>query len=303
MPTLTAPEAPMVRVRRDPAPSRVAYRLHRLWLTPFFRVLLRKGVPAFLLIFGAGVWFQSEERRTEFADWAEGVRQSIAERPEFTVQMMAIDGASPELADTIRELLPVRFPVSSFELDLATMRQTVAQLDAVASAEVRITRGGVLSVTVVERMPSVIWRSTTGIGTLDAQGHKVNPLLARLERPDLPLIAGEGAEKAVPEALALLAAAEPIAARVRGLVRQGERRWDIVIDPDIRLMLPEIDPVPALERIIALQEGQALLDLDINAVDMRIPARVTVRMNPDAVRSFRDPTPIPTPTPTGATLP
>lgn len=286
------PEAPIVRGRRDPAPSRVAYRLHRLWLTPFVRALLRTGVPVFVLIFGAGVWLQSEERRLAFADWAEGLRQSIAERPEFTVSLLAIDGASTELADTIRELLPVRFPVSSWELDLAAMRQTVAALDAVASAEVRITRGGVLSVAVVERMPAVIWRSATGIGTLDKDGHKVTPLLARLERPDLPLIAGEGAEKAVPEALALLAAAEPIAPRVRGLVRQGERRWDIVIDPDIRLMLPEADPVPALERIIALHEGQGLLDLDINAVDMRIPARVTVRMNPGAVRAFRDPTPI-----------
>jgi cell division protein FtsQ len=287
---LTAPEAPMVRVRRDPAPSRVAYRLHRLWLTPFFRALLRKGVPVFLMIFGAGAWLQSEERRVALADWAEEVRQSIAERPEFTVQMMAIDGASPELADAIRTLLPVRFPVSSFELDLVDMRRKVVALDAVAAADLRITRGGVLSVEVVERLPAVIWRSATGIGTLDADGHPVTPLLARLERPDLPLVAGLGAEKRVPEALALLAAAEPIAPRIRGLVRQGERRWDIVLDPDIRLMLPEVDPVPALERIIALHEGQGLLDRDINAVDMRIPARVTVRMNPGAVQTFRDPT-------------
>ena len=48
--TATKPAAP----RRDPAPSRWAYRMNRLWLTPLFRAALRVGLPAFLVIFIAG---------------------------------------------------------------------------------------------------------------------------------------------------------------------------------------------------------------------------------------------------------
>jgi cell division protein FtsQ len=119
-------------------------------------------------------------------------------------------------------------------------------------------------------------------------------LLARLERPDLPLLVGRGAGAAVPEALALIGAAGPIAERIRGLVRVGERRWDLVVEPDIRLMLPEVEPVAALEQIVALHQAQALLDRDIAAVDLRNPARATLRLNRPAAESFRQIKQIPT---------
>ncbi|HEX9858962.1 MAG TPA: cell division protein FtsQ, partial [Paracoccaceae bacterium] len=35
-----APPAPAA-ARRDPAPSRAAYRMQRLWLTPVFRAVMR----------------------------------------------------------------------------------------------------------------------------------------------------------------------------------------------------------------------------------------------------------------------
>ena len=73
---------------------------------------------------------------------------------------------------------------------------------------------------------------------------RVAEIDGRLRRPDLPLIAGEGAEQHVPEALALLAETGPVATRVRGLVRVGERRWDLVLDRDQVVKLPEADPGP-----------------------------------------------------------
>jgi len=86
----------------------------------------------------------------------------------------------------------------------------------------------------------------------------------------------------VPQALQLFAAAKPIAERVRGLVRQGERRWDVVLTRDQVIELPETDPVPALQRVIALQEAGQLLDRDVTVIDMRNPDRLTVRLGPDA---------------------
>jgi len=58
----------------------------------------------------------------------------------------------------------------------------------------------------------------------------------------------------------------------------GERRWDIVLAPDIRVMLPEADPKTALEQVLAFNHAQNLLDRAIAAVDFRNPARPTVRL-------------------------
>lgn len=278
---------PMTYLRRDPAPSRTAYRIQRLWLTPVFRATMRVGVPIFTVLLAAGWYFSDEAHRDDLGLKVAEIRRSIEERPEFMVKLMAIDGASEGLSEDIREILPVDFPVSSFDLDLEEMRRQVQELDAVARVGVRIRSGGVLQVEVEERVATVLWRTRDGIMALDPTGHMVSPVAGRGDRPDLPLLAGEGAQSAVPEALAILAAAGPLAERLRGLVRMGERRWDVVLDRDQRILLPEQDPVAALERVIALDQAQDMLARDLVAVDMRNENRPTIRLADTAVEELR----------------
>ncbi|MEX5727036.1 cell division protein FtsQ [Rhodovulum iodosum] len=272
---------------RDPAPSRLAYRAERLWLTPLFRRFLRIGLPVVLVAAAVAAFFADAGRREALAALGHDLRQSFTERPEFMVGLMAIDGASREVDEDIREILPIDFPVSSFDLDLEAMRQTVAGLDAVARAELRIRPGGILQVSVQERVPAVVWRSDNGLELLDAQGHRVAPLAARGARPDLPLVAGTGADGAMPEALHLIDLAAPIADRFRGLVRVGERRWDVVLDRGQRILLPETGAPAALERVIALNQAEEMLARDLVTVDMRQAGRPTLRLAPGAIEEFR----------------
>jgi cell division protein FtsQ len=145
----------------------------------------------------------------------------------------------------------------------------------------------VLQVTITERVPVVLWRSEGALEMLDASGHRVASLSARTDRPDLPLIAGEGADAATPEAMALLSAAGPIQARLRGLVRAGDRRWDLVLDRNQRILLPAANPVPALERLMALDQANDLLGRDVLAVDLRTDHRPVLRLAPTALNQMR----------------
>lgn len=269
--------------RRDPAPSRIAYRLHRLWLTPMFRLWVRVILPA-LVTFALASWYLSQPATREMLrDKFVELRRSIAERPEFMVRLMAIDGASDSVADDIREILPVDFPISSFDLDLPAMQARIAELDAVEKVDLQIRSGGVLQVTIKERTPAAVWRVHGDLELLDAEGRRVAVIGSRLERADLPLLAGAGAEEKVPEALAILEAAKPVAARIRGLVRVGERRWDLVLDRGQRILLPERNPVMAMEQVMALDQAQDLLSRDVVLVDMRKPSRPTLRLTAAAM--------------------
>ena len=281
------PLKPGTPLLRDPAPSRAAYRMHRLWLTPLFRSMLRVGLPAFIVTFSAGLYLSSDMRRAEIAKSWDVAWTAVEKRPEFLVNLMAIDGASPALAEAIRSKLSLTFPLSSFEIDMEATASKIEELDAVASADLRVRSGNVLQVTITERLPVVIWRTQSELSLLDIEGRRVARVFARTDRPDLPLIAGEGANAAVPEALALLAAAGPIQPRLRGMVRMGERRWDIVLDRDQRILLPEVDPVPALERVIALDKAEALLARDVITVDLRNEDRPVLRLAPDAMTILR----------------
>ena len=272
--------------RCDPAPSRWAYRLQRLLLTPLFRFALRVVVP-FLLVAGLTLlWFSDQDRRDQLAMAYNDLRTEIATRPEFMVNAMAIDGASRGIAEDIREIMPIDFPTSSFDLELGEIQERVSELPAVAKASVRVRPGGILQIAVVERDPVILWRTYDGLALVDREGYVTGPARARTLHPDLPLMAGEGADRHVAEAVQLYAAAGPLAARVRGLVRVGERRWDVVLDRGQRILLPETGAVQALERVIALSEAQDLLERNLLVVDMRLAARPTIRLAEAAVEEW-----------------
>ena len=264
--------------KQDPAPSRWSYRFMRIMLSPVLRRLVVYGIPAAVALGGITIYFADLDRR----DMAKGVvidaYRSVIERPEFMVNVMAINGASAALDADIREILPVDFPMSQFDIELDVLHGALMELDAVKQASVQIRTGGVLQIDVMERQPALIWRMGENLDILDATGAFIRAAVARTDYPHLPLIAGEGANMQTAKALELFAAVDPIADRVRGLVYVGERRWDVVLTQDQRILLPEQNPVQALERVLVLNQAQDLLDRDLRVVDLRLPNRPTLRV-------------------------
>ena len=271
----------------DPAPSRWAYRIERLWLTPMFRLFVRVGLPFVIVFAGTSIYFADESRRDMVVASYMEMKHSIQQRPEFMVKLMSIDGASDEVSEDIRKIMALDFPVSSWDLDLEGMRQRAMGLDAVADAKIQIRPGGILQFSVAQRQPAIVWRRGDGLEVLDPQGLRVGPLDARTDRSDLPLIAGEGADMAAVEARRLFAVAGPVVDRIRGLVRVGNRRWDVVLDGGQRIMLPAEGAVAALERVMARVQMQDLLARRIDVIDMRNPNRPTVRVAPEVMEEIQ----------------
>lgn len=277
---------PEARPRTDPAPSRMNYRMQRLMLTPLFRGFLRVGLPFVATFAIASVYLSDPARQQQIVQGYNDAREQIQQRPEFMVKLLSIDGASPQVAGEIRDIFPVPLPASSFDLDLDAIRMTVEDLPPVAAAALRIRRGGVLELTVTERQPAALWRTRAGLHIVDTSGAIIAEAERLADHKDLLLLTGQGAEANVPEALALRAAAGPLEKRIRGLVRMGGRRWDVVLDNDQRILLPEAAPVRALERVIVLDQTQDMLGRDIAIVDMRLAERPAVRMRERAVEEW-----------------
>ncbi len=264
---------------RDPAPTRWAYRYQRLMLTPSFRRAVRVGLPTALLVFIGSYWAAQDKNRAAVTAQYNEFMTDFQHRPEFMVTGVDITGANVSVAAAVSGLVDVEFPISSWSLDLPVLRERVLELSAVEDAVVRIRAGGMLEVAVTEREPVAVWRHVDGLRLIDTEGHMISMIPNRSARSDLPLIAGDGAMDNIEEAMALFAAAEPVFDRVRGLVRMGERRWDLVLDRDQRILLPTEDPISALNRVIALHQAQDMLDRDIVVVDMRNAGRPTVRLS------------------------
>jgi cell division protein FtsQ len=268
--------------RRDPAPSRLRYKLTRLWLRPRFRKFANFGLPMLAGILAAWTLMAEYDLRGRVEAGIEAVRAAIVTRPQFMITRIETPDASEDLGEQIRIAAFVTLPASSLEVNVAAVRDRVESLHAVERARVRALPSGALEIRAIERVPVVVWRGGETVVLLDQRGVRVAEVDSRLRRPDLPLVAGEGADRQVPEALAILEMAGPIRNRVRGLVRMGERRWDVVLDRGQVIRLPEAEPAAALGRVMALQVAEGLLERDLTVVDMRDPRRPMLRLTEHA---------------------
>ncbi|MBV1864626.1 MAG: cell division protein FtsQ/DivIB [Rhodobacteraceae bacterium] len=271
---------------RDPAPSRIKYRMERLWLTPVYRSLIRTGIPAALVLLVLGGYLKDPDTQARMARSVTQARAMIEDRPEFSVKLMRIQGATDPVATMVRESLTLVFPVSSLRLDLAAVKEKVEQVEAVKTADVFL-RGGILDVEISERLPVLVWRDQGALELLDGEGARVGGVAHRDARVDLPLIVGKGADQHASEALEIIAAIGPFAPRLRGLQRIGERRWDVVLDRHQRILLPTENSVRALERVVALQRARDVLSRDVLVVDMRDGRRPIIRLSQTAMTELR----------------
>ncbi|MGR3547461.1 MAG: cell division protein FtsQ/DivIB [Roseovarius sp.] len=272
--------------RTDPAPSRMSYRLQRLMLTPLYRRLIRFGLPMLVVTAAIGGYLSSDARRTALIEQVAEIRHQIETRPEFMVNLLSVEGASTSVQEDIREIFPYDLPASSFDLVLDDIRVMIEELPAVARAEVRIRQGGVLVAEITERVPVALWKTRDALNVIDIEGQVIGVVKARADRADLPVVAGDGAPEQVAEAIEILRAAIPLGMDLRGLVRMGERRWDLVLADGKRILLPENGAVRALERVIVLHGAQDMLGRDLASVDMRIAARPTIRLNENAMEDW-----------------
>ncbi len=271
--------------RKERPPSKLGYRLERLWLTHWFRALVQVWMPLFALLLAIYGGWQSPTVSGWVVAQYQALRTTVAARPELMVEQVEIPVGSADLQRQILGIMALELPVSVLDTDLAALRATVEGLAAVKSASVRF-EDGVLEVVIVERVPAMVWRSLNRIYLLDEGGIRVAEVPRRMVRADLPLVVGEGADKAMPSAREIFDIVAPLGRRVLGLVRMGERRWDVVLKGNV-VMLPAMGGPDAMRQVMAMQAANNVLDRDVSLIDMRDENRVILRLNEDALIALR----------------
>jgi len=276
-----------VRGNIDPAPSRIAYRIMRLMLIPRLRLIFTLGFPSLLIFCATLGLFININVWENISAIKKDLKLAFVERPEFMIKVASIDGSSDELANEIREILPLDFPVSYFDLDIKYLHKVVNEIPAVASAAIKISVGGVLQINVTEKSPAFIWRKDNVMSVIDETGSFIRIANSRVDYPKLPLVVGEAANLVVSEISSLMQANEYFKDHVRAFIRVGERRWDLILENNVRIMLPQREFLAAFDRLMLMDEAGSLLSGRLSNIDMRLVVRPTVRVDTVSVDPLR----------------
>jgi cell division protein FtsQ len=167
-------------------------------------------------------------------------------------------------------------------------KEQLETLPWVRSAAVERRLPDTLYVRLVERKPLAIWQHGGKIELIDREGGVI-PVTRLDQFAKLPLVVGEGAAKHAAELVDMLATEPDLASRVSAAIRVGERRWNLRIDNAIDVLLPAEAPAAAWAQLARLERSSAILKRDVQTVDVRLPDRLVLRVNPELPKEVQTP--------------
>ena len=199
----------------------------------------------------------------------------------FEVSEVTVEGRDRTTRQDVLRALRVERGQSIFDVDLVAARDELMRLDWISDATVTRILPGRVHVEIVERKPYAVWQRGGALSVIDADG---NPITE--DGVDayghLPFVVGHGAARKAAAFTTMVAQWPELQARVRAYVRVGDRRWNLRLENGVDVLLPETDVDVALSELVMLDQSHRLLARDIEAIDMRLGDRFSVRLSPDA---------------------
>lgn len=207
------------------------------------------------------------------------VRQGMAETIGgfgFRLTSLQIKGATPMASADIAAAAGLAKGDAITGVDLEALRQRVKAVGWVKEATVVRLLPSTILIDVQSRTPAAVWQ-TNGVMRIVDEAGQIIPEADPSKFPDLPLLVGVGANEAGETVLSLIGSRPRLASRLEALVRVDQRRWDLRLKDGAIIQLPAVDEESALIQLDKLDQGERLLELGFERIDLRSPEMVVVR--------------------------
>ena len=266
---------------RPPRPSVLLRRRRQL--------LIAVVVTGFVLGLTAGtIWV----RRAGFVEWAAlqlKAAAGVALRDAgLTVRAVYVVGRERSPRQDILAALAVKRGDTMLDFDPAAARDRLLAIGWIKRAQVYRRLPDLIEVRLQERRPLALWQNEGRLALIGDDGATI--LRQGLERfADLPIVVGPKAPMHAAQLIGTLNIEPALFAQVEAVVRVGGRRWDVKLRNGVMVKLPEGDAKAGWVRLARLQAEHGLLDRSVEAIDMRLPDRLVVRLTPEAAAERRDP--------------
>jgi cell division protein FtsQ len=240
------------------------------------------GVPALMVggVYGAAQLGRSPLGQASLQYAADRMLDGTA-RVGLVVADIKVEGRETTDRETIMTALGARLGTPILAMSPIRAKDHLETLPWVRSAVVERRLPDTLYVRLVERKPLALWQHGGKLELIDHEGTVIP--VTRLDRfAKLPLVVGEHAAARAASLLDMLASEPDLASRVTAAIRVGDRRWNLRIDNAIDVLLPADAAAGAWTQLARLERSSAILKRDVQTVDVRLPDRLVLRVNPEA---------------------
>ena len=170
--------------------------------------------------------------------------------------------------------------MSSYDVNLLELESKIESMNEVKNVDLYIAEN-IIHIQVQPREPAFYWLNTNSLELLDPDGVSMGIVESGRTNLDLPLIAGVGAAIAIDEAFFIYKNSNSFSKEILGLVRIGERRWDIILKNGRKIMLPGDELTTVYKKLIMEDKVKKLLSVSYSLLDLRNPSRMIIRRKKD----------------------
>ncbi len=194
--------------------------------------------------------------------------ESMLAEAGFGIAEVHITGNSRTPPESILAALGFAPGQSIFDADLKGARARLLELDWVKDVDVVRRYPDTINVRLIEKQPFALWQSGRTIWIVERSGGQITTENV-IAFAQLPFLMGEGAPQLASEIVDAVAARRALSARVRAYQRQSLRRWNLILDNNVVVKLPEENWQKELDTLERLIIDNGVLERDVVEIDLR----------------------------------
>ena len=202
---------------------------------------------------------------------------NISKTVGLTVREVIVEGRSKTKKSALLQALQVSEGDNILAINITEMKDRINKLPWIKSARIERHLPNKISLRLFERTPMARWQTNRMLKLIDVNGDVI-PIVDLTRFSNLPIIIGKNAPKIAGQILKTLSNEPHLFRRVKSLTLVSDRRWDVQLDNQINVHLPEKNPGKAWAHLATVEQGHNIFGDQIQGIDMRLENQLIIKI-------------------------
>ncbi|MGI4775847.1 MAG: cell division protein FtsQ/DivIB [Janthinobacterium lividum] len=190
----------------------------------------------------------------------------------FELENVIIEGEQNINRQDILSTLNADTGTPIFAINLKEIKEQIEKNCWIKKAVIERQLPSTIYIKLLERIPIAIWQINQKLYLIDDEGHKItNKISDNFSK--LPHLVGVDANIYADALIRTLNNFPALFEKVRSAVRYGERRWNLNLEQNITIKMPERNFVLALNYLDELNRANKLFNANYKVIDLRDPSK------------------------------
>lgn len=192
----------------------------------------------------------------------------VAAEEGLVLENVLIEGQHNLSTEDIAATLNADVGTPLLSIPLEHIREILLKNDWIKNVVIERRFPSTIYINITEREPIAIWQQNKTLYLVDEEGHVITPTDI-LKFTNLPHIIGSDAPLHAASLIQNLDNDIELKKHITSSVRYGERRWNLILEQDITVKMPETGFIEAYQYLSKLYQNNKLFDQDYKVIDLR----------------------------------